>query len=379
MGRLFWKFFLAFWLAQVITVLGVGITFWTLHPERLHRNSTDLRAPSVAMSEGVSPPREKIHPQRRHRLFPTLPIIAGSIVSLIFAALLAWYFAQPIRALRKAFDNVANGRFDTRIGTSIGKRKDELAGLGQDFDRMASHLQELMETQGRMASRMQKLMEAQQRLLHDVSHEIRSPLARLQAAADLMLQQPERTLELIPRMERDTNRIDVLVGELLTLTRLDSGMAGRMDEQVDLHELLEHIANDARLEAEGKMCAVESNLPEKMVVKGNHELLYRALENVVRNAVAHSPAGTRVTVNAENAAGQWLVTVEDEGSGVLPSELENIFQPFFRGQAGSHDGYGLGLAITKRVVQAHGGTVQAENRKSGGLSVTISLSAVSKI
>lgn len=295
---------------------------------------------------------------------PLLPVFAGGVVSLIFAALLAWYFARPIRALRTAFDAVANGRFDTRIGLSMIGRRDELADLGQDFDRMAS--------------RLQGLMEAQRRLLHDISHELRSPLARLQAATDLMQQQPDRAAEFISRLERDTGRIDSLVGELLTLARLDSGMAGNMDEAVDVYELLDHIANDARFEAEPKQCTVEIDIPEHIRVKGNQELLFRALENIVRNAVLHSPSGKRISLSArqDTFTREWRIVVFDEGAGVPPSELATIFEPFFRSKTGgSYTGYGLGLAISQRVVQAHGGTITAANRPEGGLAVTVTLPA----
>ncbi|MDO8990789.1 MAG: ATP-binding protein [Sideroxyarcus sp.] len=377
MGRLFWKFFLIFWLAQVVTSFGVGFAVWALRPEmpvfvppmlaplaeRPRMPPPDGRAerlPPAPDARFAMPP-----PRRPGGVFPPLlPVFAGCVVSLIFAALLAWYFARPIRTLRAAFDEVAKGRFDTRIGSSIGGRKDELADLGQDFDRMAS--------------RLQGLMDAQRRLLHDISHELRSPLARLQAATDLMQQQPDRAAELISRLERDTGRIDSLVGELLTLARLDSGMAGRMDEMVDVSELLEHIANDARFEAKARQCSVDTDIPGDIRVKGNQELLFRALENVMRNAVLHSPAGKRVALSAMPDAftREWRISVLDEGSGVLPSELETIFEPFFRSKsAGSQTGYGLGLAITQRVVHAHGGTVSAANRPEGGLVVTIILPA----
>jgi signal transduction histidine kinase len=124
-------------------------------------------------------------------------MLAGSAVSLIFAWLLAWYFSRPIHLLRNAFDAAANGKLETRIAQSMGNRNDELSDLGQDFDNMAE--------------RLKNLMESQRRLLHDVSHEVRSPLARLQAATDLMQQQPERAIELIPRLQRDVGRIDMLV------------------------------------------------------------------------------------------------------------------------------------------------------------------------
>ena len=384
MGRLFWKFFFIFWLVQVLTSFGVGLAIWALRPEPQHIFSSAMQEehrgplpfpspqgsndmPSPDTQNGMQSPSSFAQPRPPHHrgvMPPLLPIFAGSVMSLIFAALLAWYFARPIRNLRTAFDAVANGKLDTRIGFSMGGRHDELADLGQDFDRMAS--------------RLQGLMEVQRRLLHDVSHELRSPLARLQAATDLMQQQPERAAEFISRLERDTGRIDALVGELLMLARVDSGMAGRVDEVVDMHELIQHIANDARFEAKSKQCTVDINLPEYVLVKGSQELLFRAFENVIRNAVLHSPSGKRVDVSVKLVASrQWFITVTDEGVGVPPSELEAIFQPFFRSKTGKNNsGYGLGLAITQRVIQAHGGTVTAANRAEGGLAVTITLPAL---
>jgi len=293
---------------------------------------------------------------------PLIPMLAGSAVSLIFAWLLAWYFSRPIRLLRNAFDAAANGKLDTRIAQSMRRRNDELADLGEDFDNMVE--------------RLQNLMESQRRLLHDVSHEVRSPLARLQAATDLIQQQPERAIELIPRLQRDTARIDTLVGELLTLARLDSGMVGITDETVDLCELVDQIANDARLEADAKHCRIDVSLPDSMLIKGSYELLYRAIENVVRNAVLHSPEGSRVSivVTQDVSTQQAAIAVTDQGSGVPPSQLESIFQPFFRSATNSEkSGYGLGLAITQRVAQAHGGNIVAKNSTAGGLEMTISL------
>ncbi|HZW25967.1 MAG TPA: ATP-binding protein [Gallionella sp.] len=380
MGRLFWKFFFIFWLAQIFTVMGVGTAVWALRPDAHPAFATmrdappfpppgmnpDMR-PLPEMHAGMPPPpgmRSDIPPMRpggKGFLPPLLPILAGSVASLVFAALLAWYFARPIRNLRGAFDAVANGKLETRIGPAMAGRNDELAELGHDFDRMAA--------------RLQSLMESQRRLLHDVSHELRSPLARLQAATDLMRQQPGRAAELIDQLERDTVRMDALVGELLTLARLDSGMAGRMDEKVELREVFDHIVSDAQFEAQSKQCMIDIDLPECMPIKGNHELIFRALENVVRNAVLHSPAGTRIGVTAtRDASGLWLITVYDQGPGVPPDELETIFEPFYRGKkSGSQSGYGLGLAMTRRVIQAHGGKVTAKNRAEGGLAIIIVL------
>ena len=363
MGRLFWKFFFIFWLAQLVTAVGVGVAIWLEHPARVPMPGVFDGGPPPGFSGPDRPPFPPSVPRagepQLHHL-PLLPILAGSVVSLLFAALLAWYFARPIRNLRAAFESVAGGKLETRIGASMGRRNDELADLGKDFDHMAG--------------RLQKLLDAQHRLLHDVSHELRSPLARLQAAADLMRQQPERGAEFVERIERDTARMDKLVGELLTLARLDAGMTGKLDEEVDLREVVADIADDARFEADGKRCAIEVDLNSQVVARGSHELLYRAIENVVRNAVRHSPEGGTVAISAHVVDGRLCVTVADCGSGVFDSDLAAIFDPFFRSGPGrSSAGYGLGLAITRRVVETHGGVVSAANQPEGGLLVTLEL------
>jgi signal transduction histidine kinase len=353
MGRLFWKFFIFFWLAQVVTSVGVGLAIWLTHP---HRDGPpppphEFRPPP----DGEWPP-----PPSPLMRGPVMPILAGSVVSLLFAALLAWYFARPIRSLRDAFDDVASGKLDTRIGTTMKTRRDELADLGGNFDRMAE--------------RLQNLIEGQRRLLHDVSHELRSPLARLQAATDLMRQQPERAPEFVSRIERDTERMDRLVGELLTLARLDAGMGDTPREIFGLTALVEEIVEDARLEAESRDCRIELAASADVTVAGNPDLLRRALENVLRNALRHSPAGGCVTISISSAAGLAHVAIADKGEGVPASDLEAIFEPFYRAaNIDAFAGYGLGLAITRRVMQVHGGSVRAENRPAGGLLVTLSL------
>lgn len=448
MGRLFWKFFFFFWLAQFVTSLGVGLAIWLKNydAERFqreidasppaafmvaaaaaalrHGGISSLRGlledsqrnpgpPLFALDESgrellgrpvaaetagrvkqiaaapssgghgaaekveaddghgywlfVPPPRRggphaPGHHPGRNWMPLLIPLLAGGIVSLIFAALLAGYFSKPIRTLRCAFENAANGRLAQHVGTAMGRRRDELADLGRDFDAMAC--------------RLQNLMEGQRRLLHDVSHELRSPLARLQAAIGLARQQPERLGEPLARIERESVRMDRLVSELLTLSRLEAGMAGKFDEDVDLNELLANVAEDARFEAEAQGCRVEMAAHGCAGVRGNAELLHRALENIVRNALKHSPPGGLVSIEASVAAdGQTaVISVSDEGSGVPESELPAIFEPFFRGnQANAPDGHGLGLAISRRTVMAHGGGIHAGNRAAGGLCVTVTL------
>jgi len=362
MGRLFWKFFAIFWLAQVVTFVGVGFAIWLEHPERGPRPDRFDGGPppppplEFSARERPHPPPDGPPPPR----MPLVPILAGSLVSLLFAAVLAWYFARPIRSLRAAFEAVAGGHLETRVSAAMGRRNDELVDLGADFDRMAE--------------RLQKLIEAQRRLLHDVSHELRSPLARLQAAADLMRQQPERSQEFVARIERDTARMDALVGELLTLARLDAGMNSGAAQDVDLCEVVADIVDAARIETDAKRCTLAVDCDGQLLLRASHELLYRAIENVVRNAVRHSPAGGVVTVSLRVLDDELAVVVTDQGAGVFDSDLGAIFEPFFRSGPGrSGAGYGLGLAITRRVVESLGGRVTASNGASCGLVVTLIL------
>ncbi len=290
-----------------------------------------------------------------------MPLLGGGVVSLFFAALLAWYFSTPIRKLRSAFEAVANGHLDVRLVPVMGKRRDELADLGRDFDSMAQ--------------RLQQLMDGQRRVLHDVSHELRSPLARLQAAIGLARQQPERTEDSMTRIERESVRMDALVSELLTLSRLEAGMAGKLDEAADLNELVSNVVEDARFEAETSGCRIEFEECRQTVVRGNAELLHRAVENVVRNAVKHSPSGGLIAIKMQKNDDQTIgITVSDEGPGVPEADRLSIFKPFFRSdQTKAPDGHGLGLAISHHVVTAHQGSILAGNRANGGLRITITL------
>lgn len=362
MGRLFWKFFFIFWLAQFVTAAGVGTAIWILRPQHFPGPGLVVPGPPPPEFSGMEghPPPHRGPPMEPGMSLPLLPIAAGSLVSLLFAGLLAWYFARPIRLLRGAFAAVASGEIDTRVGPAMGGRNDELADLGKNFDDMAGRLGDLLL--------------AQRNLLHDVSHELRSPMARLQAAAELIRQQPERGAELAERIVRDTERMDRLIGELLTLARLDSGIQDAIPESVDLREVIADIAENARIEADERGCTIDLALIGEPRVPGDCELLHRAIENLVRNAVLHSPQGGPVSIGASAADGICRITVADRGPGVPESHTQAIFDPFFRSSiATSSSGYGLGLAITRRIAEKHGGRAFATNRPEGGLLLTIEL------
>ncbi|HYD60916.1 MAG TPA: ATP-binding protein [Noviherbaspirillum sp.] len=305
------------------------------------------------------PPRPGTH-------FPVMQMSLAMLASLASAGILAWYFARPIRHLRSAFDAVAAGKLDTRIGAAIGGRRDDLANLAHDFDRMAAQLQ--------------VLVDGQRRLLHDVSHELRSPLARLQAAIGLARQRPEKSGAWLERIERESERMDKLIGELLTLSRLETGVANGPAEDLNIGELVADIVDDARFEAraEGKEVLLQDDC--LAFVRGRPELLQSAIENVIRNAVRHTPPGLPVEVSVrQHAPGNAVgISVRDHGPGVPAKELEAIFEPFVQGSGNAvqSKGFGLGLAIAQRVVHGHGGTIVAANAEGGGLRVDIVLLVV---
>ena len=296
---------------------------------------------------------------------PLVPLITGILASLAFGALLAWYVARPIRHLRGALAALSEGRLETRVAPLIGRRRDELADLGRDFDKMAQ--------------RLQTLIGAQRTLLHDVSHELRSPLARLQAAIGLARQSPHRTEASLERIEHEADRLDELVGQLLTLSRLEAGVTSdalSRTERTNLADLIASIVADADFEAQAGGRRVVFTGGDGIVANARVELLHRAIENVVRNAVKHTAEGTsvEVTLATSGTGDAAAVTVSDQGPGVDERDLEAIFEPFFRGAGGrSGQGFGLGLAIARRAIEAHGGRVSARNRPGGGLIVEIEL------
>ncbi|MDX8121787.1 sensor protein CpxA [Janthinobacterium sp. HH104] len=292
-----------------------------------------------------------------------IPLAAAIAASLLFSFLLAWYFARPIRDLRQAFEAASQGNLAPRFQAN-GKRGDELTDLGRDFDRMTG--------------RLRNLIDSQTRLLHDVSHELRSPLARLQAAIGLAHQQPEKMAASMQRIERESERMDKLIGELLTLSRLEAGAGHTHSEDVGIADLVHDIVDDARYEARARQLDIALAGDAAMAdasVTGQPELLARAVENVVRNAIKHSPDGGTVEVDLSRQTGWLRIAVLDRGPGVASADLARIFEPFFRASNTQHstDGHGLGLAIAQHVISAHGGRIGASLRSGGGLCVEMLL------
>ncbi len=295
-----------------------------------------------------------------------IPLTVGVLIGALVCLMLARYLTAPIERLRRATEAYAAGDLSQRVAPSLGNRRDEIVDLAAAFDRMAE--------------RLSALMFSQKHLLRDVSHELRSPLSRLQVALGLARQRagadsaPE-----LDRIEREIERLDELIGQLLSLARLESDTQPPAPESVDLRELLQTVVSDAALEAHARRCTLRLEKCVPATIQGNPQLLHSALENVVRNAVKYTPEGTAVTLAMTRDPQRWLeIRVYDHGPGVPEDMLTRLFEPFVRvGDARDRmsGGYGLGLAIAERAVRLHGGDISARNQPGGGLAVTIRLPA----
>jgi two-component system, OmpR family, sensor histidine kinase CpxA len=298
--------------------------------------------------------------------------VPGLIIAIISSGLvvyfLSWYLTKPIVRLRTAARKLAAGDLSVRIGASAGHRGDEVSGLMRDFDAMAE--------------RLETLMKAQSRLLNDISHELRSPLARLNVALGLARQRSGATnTDMLERIELEASRLNELIGRILTLARLEDGEQKVPQTPVPLDELIVNIAEDAEFEAQARHCHVETFIPEgDWGVRGNASLLHSAVENVVRNAIRYTQEGTTVKVELSSESTtdgpEAILDVSDSGPGVPADSLTRLFQPFYRiddARGRLTGGVGLGLAITERAVRFHGGKVSAYNRPQGGLRIEIRL------
>lgn len=330
--RLFLTILLWFWL----TLFGVGLLFVTL-------------VTHAGLGRPATLGRLLVHDS-------TLFFIAGGI----FCYFISSYVTKPLHKLGDAAANIAEGRLDTRVDPSLKNRRDEIAGLAQNFDRMAEQIEELVT--------------AQRRLLGDVSHELRSPLARLMVALSLVRKgPPEETAENLDRIGLEAQRLDTLIGQLLTLTRIDSTVDRGAPSRFDVTALVQEVANDAGFEARARNRHVAVVEADAVTVEGFEDLLRSAVENVVRNAVRHTAEETTVEISLRRDASQAVLSVRDYGPGVPENMLAEIFQPFRRVASNNFEGAGLGLAIAERAVSVHRGTIRAANAPQGGLIVDIAL------
>ena len=264
--------------------------------------------------------------------------------------LLAYYLTYPVRKLQHAVERFGRGDLSARAKT---RRRDELGDLGRTFDRMAD--------------RIQTLVDAERRLLLDISHELRSPLARLRVAVELARSGENREQHL-DRIDKEAERLNSLVGGLLQVTRAEGDPASLRREPVRLDRLLEELVADASLEAQARGTEVRLVSAQPVTVQGDAELLRRAIENVIRNAIHHAPVATAVEASLETADGRAAVRIRDYGPGVPEEALPRIFDAFYRVETDrdrASGGAGLGLSIARRAVELHKGAIRARNAQPG--------------
>lgn len=303
---------------------------------------------------------------------PGMGIAIAVLSSGLICYLLAWSMTSPVTRLRKAAQNLAAGDLSTRTGAPPNGRRDELTELMRDFDRMAE--------------RIEGLVDSQSRLLKDVSHELRSPLARLSVALGLARQKGTPDVEgSLNRIELEADRLNQLIQRLLTIARLESATGSLRKTKLPLRQLVEAVAHDAEYESPGRGCRVTTatDTADEFLVEADPDLLRSAIENVIRNATRYTAEGTTVEVRLErqqaaDGAEEIIVRVQDFGPGVPAEALPKIFEPFYRlddARNRQTGGAGLGLSIADRAIRLHGGRLGASNRKEGGLEVEIRIPA----
>jgi signal transduction histidine kinase len=288
------------------------------------------------------------------------------LLALVVGALSLWlarYLSAPVGALRRVTLRLSAGDLSARVGDPVDRRPDEIGQLARDFDAMAG--------------RLENLVGSQRRLLRDVSHELRSPLARLTVALQLARnREGVQAVQALDRIERETGRLDDLIAQLLLLERLEVRAPDAEAMSFDLCDLLNEVVDDASFEASATKRGVELAADTPCPMRGYPALVRSALDNVIRNAVRHTDEETAVEVSIDCGAAGTEIRIRDHGPGVPEEHLETLFEPFSRvadARERSTGGAGLGLAIARRAVEAHGGAVTAQNHADGGLELSIRL------
>ncbi|HUQ33749.1 MAG TPA: ATP-binding protein [Pyrinomonadaceae bacterium] len=323
----------------------------------------------VIVAELPAPPPPPLHRPFSNLKRVALQLFAVLVIGGLFCYWLARYVTTPIIKLRAATQELASGNLGARVGTDLTKQRDEVGHLGRDFNVMAE--------------RMESLVASQRRLLGDISHELRSPLARLGVALALARRHApgEEAGAMLDRIGREAESINEMIGQLLTLSRAESGTDGWRNMEVDLRALVQEIADDADFEARSRNRRVRASGMTACTITGVPSLIKSAIENVVRNAARYTAEETQVEISLtceqpDGDRGWVVINVRDHGTGVPEEAIEKIFRPFYRVEDArdrQSGGSGLGLAIAARAVRLHGGSLSAANATDGGLIVEMRL------
>jgi two-component system sensor histidine kinase CpxA len=293
---------------------------------------------------------------------PILQIITALIIVALLTAFVTWRITNPLRKLKQATDSFARGNLDIRLPNRVECRNDEIGEVGLAFNHMAE--------------RISLLVSNQQRLFRDISHELRTPLARQQIALELLARKlPDTEHQSLHRIEREIERMNALIDQVLTLLRLEQNGQSPSIEAYDLSDLLYKLTQDAQFETQSKD-QIHLQQPEKNPLTGQPELVSRAVENILRNAIRYTLDDGRVFLQVDMHKDTVVIRIEDEGEGVPEDSLKHLFEPFYRVEASRNQqsgGYGVGMAIAEQAIRAQGGRIEASNRSSGGLRVDITL------
>ena len=313
------------------------------------------------ISTGRPPPRALLAPGPQG---VGMRLGVAAVISALVSFLLARYLAAPLTHLSRASRQLATGDLTARVGSALDQRKDEFGQLALDIDEMAG--------------RLQTSQQANQRLLRDVSHELRSPLARLRVALEIARNKDQsRVVDELDRIELESERLEKLVDEVLDLLRESSGPQGLKLTRFDLGELLRDLVETVNYEISDDQKNIGILVESPLLLDADRELLWRVFENLLRNALIHSGADKGIKVTAEPASDHEIqVSVSDSGPGISEMHINRIFEPFYRIDEARNrgtGGHGLGLTIAASAVRQHGGRISASNRPEGGLRLQVIL------
>ncbi|MEO3864149.1 ATP-binding protein [Rheinheimera fenheensis] len=334
-------------------------------PRWLKHHNTSLAGPFLLQigNDQLALYQKRQRPPQPWWRLNTIPqhvlLLLTLVISAIASFILAVSISRPLRELLQRNLAFADGKLDSRVQHLV-KRQDELGQLGHSFNTMAE--------------RISALLTNQQRLLRDISHELRSPLARAQLA--LGLTERQQNLAQMPRLKQELDRLDAMLDELLTYSRLDAGQYQLHKAPFDLPSLLAEIIAVNQVEADAKQQQLQLSAPAELIINADSHLLARAIENILRNAIKYSPANSNISCQLQLQADCCQLDICDQGPGIDECQLSAIFQPFYRLSSNrEHDsgGTGLGLAIVAQIVRQHDGSVTASNQRSGGLCVRLRL------
>lgn len=357
MRSLYWKIFLSFWLTMILIIFATALFSTSATHDHI------LLHPIIQKILGKS--NLKIDSQIHTDILIyelIFNILLTIIISGIICYLLSIYVTKPLRILSNAAERLGKGNLNTRVGHFFGHKKDEINNLSNEFNHMAE--------------RLEKIIHSKQRLLQDVSHELRSPLARMHIALEL-LKQKNRDLEQpeLKRIELEANRINDLIAEIIAFVRMEQPSDMLQIENINLTDLIKNIVNNANYECQNPKRVLFTH-SKSVFIRADKRFIDRAIENIIRNALYYSPKDSIITVTLKQTIENVVISISDQGPGIPNEQLEEIFNPFYRvdtAREKTSGGYGLGLSIAKQAIALHHGTIKAKNLKHGGLVLSIYL------